>query len=102
MNNNDYRKIQEMQRINTIKEKNNCLVCELVITEEFKEPPISVVHGNGGKIEMAMMIKCLEDLAENLKSNFPETKNIIPILKHTGGLKEAYKEIVSEQISKMF
>ena len=43
----DYRKIQEMQRINRIKENNDCLTCEVVITRKFKEAPISIVQGNG-------------------------------------------------------
>ena len=77
----DLREIQEIQNINRIKEKNDCLVCEVVITKEFKEAPISIVHGNGGNIEMAQMAKTLIDVAEQLKEQFPETRRIIPILK---------------------
>lgn len=49
----DFREIQEIQRINRIKRENDCLVCEVVITKEFKEAPISIVQGHGGPIEMA-------------------------------------------------
>ena len=43
---NDLRELQEIQRLNRIKEKNDCLVCEIVITKEFKEAPISIIQGN--------------------------------------------------------
>ncbi len=33
----NFREIQEIQRINRIKRENDCLVCEVVITKEFKE-----------------------------------------------------------------
>ena len=31
----DFRRIQETQRINRIKASNDCLTCEVVITKEF-------------------------------------------------------------------
>lgn len=40
----DFRRIQETQRINRIKASNDCLTCEVVITKEFKEAPISIVQ----------------------------------------------------------
>ena len=92
---NDYRKIQEMQRINRIKEKNDCLICEVVITKEFKEAPISIVQGNGGPIEMAQMVKTLIDVAESLKREFPEIKEIIPMLNKNSGMRTAYKQVES-------
>ena len=92
---NDLRKLQEIQRLNRIKEKNDCLVCEIVITKEFKEAPISIVQGNGGPIEMAQMAKTLIDVAESLKREFPEIKNIIPMLNENGGMKTAYKKVES-------
>lgn len=95
MNNVDYNKIKEMQRINRIKENNKCLTCEVIITKEFKQPPISVVQGNGGPIEMAQMVKTLIDVAESLKKEFPEIKEIIPMLNQNNGLKTAYKEVES-------
>ena len=67
----DFRRIQETQRINRIKASNDCLTCEVVITKEFKEAPISIVQGNGGPIEMAQMVKTLTDVAESLKKEFP-------------------------------
>lgn len=91
----DYRKIQEMQRINRIKENNDCLTCKVVITKEFKEAPISVVQGNGGPIEMAQMVKTLTDVAESLKKEFPEIKEIIPILNQNSGMRTAYKQVES-------
>ena len=81
----DFREIQETQRINRIKEENDCLTCEVVITKEFKEAPISIVQGHGGPIEMAQM----------LKREFPEIKNIIPMLNQKGGMKTAYKKVES-------
>lgn len=61
----DYRKIQEMQRINRIKENNNCLTCEVVITKEL------------------------------LKREFPEINEIIPMLNRNGGMRTAYKQVES-------
>lgn len=91
----DYRKIQEMQRINRIKENNNCLTCEVVITKEFREAPISIVQGHGGPIEMAQMAKTLTDVAESLKREFPEINEIIPMLNGNGGMRTAYKQVES-------
>ena len=91
----DFREIQEIQRVNKIKRENDCLVCEVVITKEFKEAPISIVQGHGGPIEMAQMVKTLIDVAESLKREFPEIKNIIPMLNQKGGMKTAYKKVES-------
>ncbi len=91
----DYRRMQEIQRLNKIKENNDCLCCEIVITKEFKEPPISVVQGNGGLIELAQMAKSLIDVAESLKREFPEIKEIIPMLNQSGGMRTAYKQVDS-------
>ena len=82
----DFREIQETQRINRIKEKNECLTCEVVITKEFKEAPISIVQGHGGPIEMAQMAKTLVDVAEQLKREFPEIQKIIPMLDEREGM----------------
>lgn len=92
----DLREIQERQKINRIKENNECLTCEVVITKEFKEPPISIVQGKGGPIEMAQMAKTLIDIAEQLKEQFPEIRRIIPILDKRGGMKTAYKKVENE------
>lgn len=91
----DFRKIQEMQRINRIKENNECLTCEVVITKEFREAPISIVQGNGGPIEMAQMVKTLMDVAESLKKEFPEINEIIPMLNKNSGMRTAYKQVES-------
>lgn len=91
----DYSKIQEMQRINRIKENNDCLTCEVVIAKEFKEAPISIVQGNGGPIEMAQMVKTLIDVAESLKKEFPEINEIIPMLHQNNGMRTAYKQVES-------
>lgn len=89
----DFREIQETQRIKRVKEKNDCLICEVVITKEFKEVPISIVQGHGGPIEMAQMANTLIDVAEQLKREFPEIKEIMPILNEHGGMKTAYKQV---------
>ena len=105
----DFRKIQEMQRINRIKANNDCLTCEVVITKEFKEVPISIVQGHGGPIEMAQMVKTLTDVAESLKKGdfafpcfklakelkkeFPEINEIILMLNKNSGMKTAYKQV---------
>lgn len=91
----DFKQIEEVQRIKRIKENNKCLTCEVVITKEFKEPPISIVQGNGGPIEMAQMAKVLIDMAEQLKREFPEINEIIPMLDRHGGMKTAYKKVES-------
>ena len=85
----------QMQRINRIKENNNCLTCEVVITKEFREAPISIVQGHGGPIEMAQMVKTLTDVAESLKREFPEINEIIPMLNRNGGMRTAYKQVES-------
>lgn len=89
----DFREIQEMQKINRLKSENDCLICEVVVPKELKHAPMSITYGDGGSIEMAMLIKCLEDVISCLKRNFPETEEIIPLLKNQGGMKEAYKKI---------
>lgn len=53
----NYRELQEMQKLNRLKEENDCLVCEIVIPRKFKEGPKSVIYGTGEEIEMAMLIK---------------------------------------------
>ena len=65
----DFRQIEETQKINRIKSENECLVCEVVITKEFKHAPISIVQGHGGPIEMAQMVKTLTDVANSLIKN---------------------------------
>ena len=47
INNTDFRKIQEIQKMNKIKENNECLICEIVIPKELKESPVSILHGTG-------------------------------------------------------
>lgn len=91
----DFRKIQETQRINRIKANNDCLTCEVVITKEFKEAPISIVQGHGGPIEMAQMVKTLTDVAESLKREFPEINEIMPMLNQNNGMRTAYKQVES-------
>lgn len=93
LKNMDFREIQETQKMNRIKAENDCLVCEVVITKEFKEAPISIVQGNGGPIEMAQMVKTLIDVAESLKKEFPEINEIMPLLNKHGGMKTAYKKV---------
>lgn len=88
----DFRRIQETQRINRIKASNDCLVCEIVIPRKFKEGPKSVIYGTGEEIEMAMLIKMLREVSDNMEYNFPEVKKIIPLLKKKE-LRESYKNI---------
>ena len=71
----DFREIQGIQRINRIKRENDCLVCEVVITKEFKEAPICTVKGHGGSIEMAQMAKTLIDVAKQIKKTISRNKN---------------------------
>ena len=87
----NFRQIQEIQKINRLKEENECLTCEVVITKEFREAPISIVQGHGGPIEMAQMVKTLTDVAKSLKREFPEINEIIPMLNKNGGMRTAYK-----------
>lgn len=89
----NYRQIQEMQKINRMKENSECLVCEIVIPKELKEEPASILHGTCGNIEMAMMIQYLECTIKSIKQNFPEVNEVLPILKEHGSVKEGYKEI---------
>lgn len=91
----NFRQIQEIQKINRLKEENECLTCEVVVVKEFKKAPVSIVQGNGGPIEMAQMAKVLMDVAEQLKKEFPEINEIIPMLDKNGGMKTAYKQIES-------
>lgn len=91
--NMNFRQIQEIQKINRLKEENECLTCEVVITKEFREAPISIVQGHGGPIEMAQMVKTLTDVAKSLKREFPEINEIIPMLNKNGGMRTAYKQV---------
>lgn len=88
----DYRQLQETQKMNRIKEEYDCLTCEVIVVKEFKKAPISIVQGNGGPIEMAQMVKTLIDIAEQLKREFPEINEIIPMLERHGGMKTTYKK----------
>lgn len=89
----DSKEAEKRQEINRIKAENDCLICEVVVTKEFKEAPVSIVEGHGGSIELAQMIKILIDVSEQLKNNFPETKQIIPMLKEQGGMKTTYRKV---------
>lgn len=89
----DLMKIREIQKINRIKENNDCLTCEVVVTKELKVGPISVVQGNGGSIEMAQLVKTLTDVAETLKREFPEVNEIIPMLNRNSEMKTSYKHV---------
>lgn len=91
----DYRQLQETQKMNRIKEEYDCLTCEVIVVKEFKKAPISIVQGNGGPIEMAQMVKTLIDIAEQLKREFPEINEIIPMLERHGGMKTTYKKVES-------
>lgn len=89
----DSKETEKRQEINRIKAENDCLICEVVVTKEFKEAPVSIVKGLGGPIELAQMINTLIDVSEQLKNNFPETKQIIPMLKEQGGMKTTYRKV---------
>lgn len=91
----NFRQIQEIQNINKLKEENECLTCEVVVVKEFKKASVSIIQGNGGPIEMAQMAKVLMDVAEQLKKEFPEINEIIPMLDKNGGMKTAYKKVES-------
>ena len=93
LNNMDFRQIQELQKINRIKESSECLVCEVVIPKELKQSPVSIVHGSAGDIEMALMIQYLEGIIDSIKQNCPEVKRILPLLKEHGSVKETYTKI---------
>lgn len=86
----DFRQIEETQKLNKIKRENECLVCEVVVTKEFKHTPISIIQGHGGPIEMA---KTLIDVANSLTREFPEIKDIIPMLNQNSGMRTAYKSV---------
>jgi hypothetical protein len=47
----NFRQIQEIQKINRLKEENECLTCEVVVVKEFKKAPVSIVQGNGGLLK---------------------------------------------------
>ena len=94
----DFRQLQETQKMNRIKEEYDCLTCEVIVVKEFKKAPISIVQGNGGPIEMAQMAKVLMDVAKQLKKEFPEINEIIPMLDEQGGMKTAYKKVESWEI----
>lgn len=88
----NYRELEEMQKINKLKKENECLVCEVVVPRKFKKGPKSVLYGTGENIEMAMLAKMLREVADNIEKNFPEVKEIIPMMKEKE-LKESYKHI---------
>lgn len=88
----DFRDIEEYQRLNRLKSKYNCLVCEVVITEKLEEGVMSATYGTGGDVEMAMLIRNLEDVADKLKKLFPKSANILKTLPEAK-LKETYKHI---------
>lgn len=88
----NYRELEEMQKINKLKKENECLVCEVVVPRKFSKGPKSVLYGTGENIEMAMLVKMLREVADSIEKNFPEIKEIIPLMKEKE-LKESYKHI---------
>ena len=97
MMNYNLEQLEQLQKINRIKAENDCLICEIVVPRKFKHSPVSVVQGNGEMIEVAEMIKCLEDIANNLKQNFPETEEILPLIRKQAKYNESYKFIKKER-----
>lgn len=87
--------IKQEQRLYRLKEQYECLSCEVVVFKEFRQAPISICKGNGGPIEMAQMIKVIRDVADRLEQEFPETKEIMPMLKNPN-LRTAYKEVTNK------
>lgn len=88
--------IEEMQRLNRLKSKYECMTCEVVVPKDIAEHPMSIVQGNCGRIEVAIMIRNLEDIIDCLKKTFPEVNAILPELRKHGRLKESYKCITEE------
>lgn len=93
----NYRELQEMERIKKLKEQKKCMCCEVVVPEKFEGGPVSVIYGECGDIEMAMLIHTLEEIAESLKKGFPEARELLPFISK-GNIKEAYKKV--EKISR--
>lgn len=88
----DFRDIEEYQKLNRLKSKYDCLVCEIVVPRKLEENIMSAIYGEGGDIEMAMLIRYLEDVADKLKETFPQVAKILPIIPEAN-LKEAYKHV---------
>lgn len=88
----NFRDIEEIQKLNRLKSKCNCLVCEVVIPEKLEEGMLSAIYGDGGDIEMAILINTLENVANSLKKSFPSTVDILPLIPKSN-LKEAYKHV---------
>ena len=72
------------------------MTCEVVVPKEMIEQPMSIVQGRCGIIEVAIMIRNLEEISENLKNTFPEVNTILPELQKRRKLREAYKYIARE------
>lgn len=89
--------IEEIQRLNRLKSKYECITCEVVVPKELREHPMSIVQGDCGTIEVAVLIKNLEDIIECLKKTFPEVKPILPELRKHGKIKESYKCVTEER-----
>ncbi len=60
------------------------------------------INGEAGIIEIAEMIKCLEELAENLKIEFPKAKTHIKKLKKSGSMQEEYKRVEKKERKRWF
>lgn len=82
---------KEIKEINELEKKNECIVCKIVIPTKSTKTSKTIVYGNGGDIELAMLIDCMEDVIKSIKTNFPATLQILPSLK--GKWKEKYKKI---------
>lgn len=88
----DFRDIEEYQKLNRLKSKHNCLVCEVVIPEKLEEGVMSAIYGTGGDVAMAILIRYLEDVADKLKKMFPTSADILPMIPEAD-LKRAYKHV---------
>ena len=89
----NFEQIQELKRLNSIKDRRKSIICEIVIPDGLKEKPASVLYGSCGDVEMGVMVQYLEYMIESIKQNFPEVEQILPTLKRHSSVIEGYKEI---------
>lgn len=91
------RQLEELIKIEKLKKEEGSFVCDIVIPKDFyknNKEPMSILYGDTGSAEIAMMLKTLKAAVKSLEQNFPEIKGIEPFL---GNMREDYKEIITKR-----
>ena len=66
----DFKQIETLKEMQKVKERNECLVCEIVVP--YNKDIQSTIYGQGNEVSTIAMIKTLEMMAQDLKKDLKE------------------------------